>query len=303
MADSKSKHPRREGAAQRVTGLAEVTASRSALLLPWRELQNQMLRYAWWYEFTLWARAIEETAGAFPEELQQALNARCPGFLDLPREQGPPASFPWLALMSWVHARHFQEAMMGGWFAAVTYYAERHWIVRSAWRLWEQHTDEWCLSPPASYPSFEEWQRELRRRFLPDGFEREVEALVERNALLVWFDLVSASGTTESVARSLEREWVRLFSSSCPDVSQPGHLQSQAADLMDHQVQDAVVLAAIKEQASTHLRALRVTEYAERCAQEWREARPSVYPEFHEWSGEVDAFVDPQSLAASPPEL
>jgi hypothetical protein len=282
--------------------LAELTARRSALLVPWRALQAELLRYVEWYEVALWARSIEEAARAFPDELQQALNSRCPGFLDHVREQRPQDQFPWLALMSWVHAHRFQEARNGGWFPALTYFAERHWIVRSAWKLWEQYIDEWRVSAPAAYPDFETWRTELRCRYLPVDLERGVETLVEQNALLAWFDLVSAGGIGESVLLSLEREWPRVFRSSCPAAKHPRDLRRRAMDLNRRQFPDTDLLTEIQEHASTHLRALRVAEYADRCRQAWREAKPSVYSQFHEWLNEADVFVDKHAVAP-PSEL
>jgi hypothetical protein len=121
-------------------------------------------RYIDWEAFAHWARSPLVEGGELPPEVEQELQARCPGFLDRDKEQrrndppGKPQS--WVRLLAWGEGQFFSDAKKGGWFDAVLFYAaDNPRKVRTS-EYWAHWDSEWSRDPKASYPSFVKWRKD-----------------------------------------------------------------------------------------------------------------------------------------------
>jgi len=87
-------------------------------------------RYIDWEAFAHWARSPLVEGVELPPELEQELQARCPGFLDrdneLRRNDRPGKPQSWVRLLAWGEGQFFSDAKKGGWFDAVLFYAADH---------------------------------------------------------------------------------------------------------------------------------------------------------------------------------
>src|SRR5207244_11894309 len=85
--------------------------------------------YVEWYMFACWARTALEDDREIPEVVQEELRNRCPGFLEYDSAARKADAFgyykSWSRLTSWIKRRFFRDAMRGGWFKAIIYYADR----------------------------------------------------------------------------------------------------------------------------------------------------------------------------------
>jgi hypothetical protein len=109
----------------RVASMARQMAEREAACVPWRQLHDAREQYVAWEAFTFWVRAIESTEGHVPQWLAQAVEKRCPDFLefvaDRKRRNADSPPLFWWHLQRWIHERIFGEAWREGWMNAVGY--------------------------------------------------------------------------------------------------------------------------------------------------------------------------------------
>lgn len=273
-------------------------------------------QYIEWWAFVLWARAIVEAEETIPPQVADALQLRCPGFVFAASTATAPEF--WLALSRWIDHNVFRQPCQEDWLIAVQYYASRDLRWEQLWLCWEHCDDRWQKSPPASYPSFEEWRREATQwRFPPPQ---------RRGAACDCAHLVSPEQLSKAVAAYLECEafayWVRAVMSAhrgmpamvaeCIDDRCPGlleHLRGEGAPLSDAAVvwrrliawmDDRVFGAAKKEgwfQAITFfarrsLQAERTVAYWAACDRTWSRHRPVAHPDFDAWRRAVQSYVE-----------
>ena len=107
---------------------ARERADNEARRVPWQRLLEARNRYLDWQEFYLWARSILEIEDRLPVWLREALDDRCPGFLEKQERgaKGRARARPLqLCLEDWIEEQSFGFAKQEGWFNAIAYYAIR----------------------------------------------------------------------------------------------------------------------------------------------------------------------------------
>lgn len=121
-------------------------------------------RYIDWEAFAHWARSPLVEGGELPPEVEQELQARCPGFLDrdkeLRRNDRPGKPQSWVRLLAWGEGQFFSDAKKGGWFDAVLFYAADHPRKVRTSEYWAHWDNQWSRDPKASYPSFDKWRKD-----------------------------------------------------------------------------------------------------------------------------------------------
>src|SRR5216683_1778045 len=156
-------------------------ALQEALLVPWPLLAEGAAAFAEWHMFLLWVHAIAETADQLPEIVRSALNSRCSGFLEWHSRERKDHLPLWKSLEEWVTANFFAKARAEGWFDALMYYAYKDLRTEQAWTSLERTKADWRETPPARWPTPEEWTAEVlaTRSLANPGTEaaRAVEAL------------------------------------------------------------------------------------------------------------------------------
>ncbi|HEV2416520.1 MAG TPA: hypothetical protein VGX94_01820 [Terriglobia bacterium] len=164
LISAKQSRPWRPGKLQqRVGEVARRMAEREAARIPWPQLRNAREQYVKWEAFTLWVRAIEDTESGFPEWLAEAVEKRCPGFLQFVAEhrlddrRSPP--FFWYHLERWINEHIFSRRRREGWMNAVGYYAVRDLAALRDEAYWSYCERQWKRSKPAVCPSFQEWRK------------------------------------------------------------------------------------------------------------------------------------------------
>jgi hypothetical protein len=147
--------------------MARREANRQARRIPWQLLLEARHQYLEWNAFTLWVRGIAEAQGELPAWLAKIVEERCPGLFGLERrcpivgaELGPLLD---RHLSAWVTSNVLADSKEGRWLRAVTYYAVRDPAYARDWAYWQWCEKQWKEQPPASYPSFEEWQSASER--------------------------------------------------------------------------------------------------------------------------------------------
>jgi hypothetical protein len=129
-----------------------------SLRAPWRDVAAACDRMVEWLSFTLWVRTVIDTAQDIPSVVVQAIETRCPGFLQS-RASNRDRTTLWQDLAAWVDHHHFATARDGGWLDAVHHYVGRDARSDAAWSLWETTAAEGSKRPPTEFTSFEDWHR------------------------------------------------------------------------------------------------------------------------------------------------
>jgi len=282
---------KRDGLAARLRRDTEEEALREALLVPWSRLLDASEAYIEWRSFTLWVRAITETAVDVPAIVRGTLEFRCPGFLPSDR-----SSVDWRALEDWIVANHFAEAKANGWLTALMYYAQADRRTEQAWTLWERSTAAWSAAPPARWPTFDEWKAEAMAKAEPTHLREAVADLLESRAFAIWVGCVSKPGHTVSdlVTSELHRRYPGFFTAPCPTATwgMPllvGLVRSGDARWRAVARQQGW-MPALRYHVLHHPRYRRLIHYRERCRDLWSQTRPNPYPPFEEWLAAADAY-------------
>jgi hypothetical protein len=292
---------------------SEQQALQQALLVPWSKLAESAAAFAEWHIFVLWVRIITETADHLPDIVRSSLQSRCPAFVECKRERKNNAPV-WNSLEEWIADHSFAKAKAEGWFDALMYYAYKDLRTEQAWTSWERTKADWRHTPPASWPTFEEWMVEvLSTGSLADsGTEKaravqalgRVEAgrlraavtdLIESRALALWVDCVSkpAQPLKESVLAELQRR--------CPGFPPPYSDAVWAPPLFSRllrlgesnwrvKARAERWYAALRYHVVHHPRYQRLVHYNQRCHDEWSRALPNFYPSFDDWLSAADAY-------------
>ena len=150
----------------RVGEAARRTAEQEAARIPWPQLHVAREKYVECEAFALWVRAIEDAEGDVPEWLAEAVEKRCPDFLNFvvkhKQEHSECAPFFWYHLERWISERIFGKVWREGWMNAVGYYAARELASLRNHAYWEYCERQWKHSKPAAYPSFQRMAASLR---------------------------------------------------------------------------------------------------------------------------------------------
>ncbi len=284
-------------------------ALRESLLVPWGRLREAAEEYVEWRTFILWVRAITEVAENLPELVRSALDRRCPGYLVSNR--GPD----WRAIEEWIESHEFGDAGAGGWFGAVTYYAQNDLRTEQGWAHWERATTEWSGHQPTRWPTFEEWAAAVAstRTLLQATAEeaRAVEALarvqssrlrdavsdlLESRAFAIWVVCVSRQGDNlgASVTSELRQRLPGFLTASGLAAKWGFPLLRRLVRAGDAPwcpiAREEGWVSALRYEVRHHPRYHRLIHYKEHCRELWAQSRPSSYPPFAEWLAAADAY-------------
>ena len=291
------------------------TALQAALLVPWQQLAEGAAAFAEWHVIILWVRAIVETADQLPEIVRSALQSRCPGFLESRRREQKDNLPIWKSLEEWITAHCFAKARAEGWFDALMYYAYMDLRTEQAWTTWERTKAVWRHTPPAQWPTLEQWTSEVlgtASLALPGTDKaRAVQALgkvraprlsiavtdlLESRALALWADSVSQPDQPIDEAVSTE------LRSRCPGVlpaSSAGfpwvpslfsRIVRRGESIWRSTARSEGWYAALRYAVVHHPRYQRLVHHNQRCHDEWAVTRPNSYPSFSEWLEAADAY-------------
>ena len=314
---------------RRVGQAARLTAEREAARVPWPQLQEARENFVAWEAFTFWVRAIESAEGHVAQWPAQAVERRCPGFLDFvaerKRQHEDISPFIWSHLEKWIHERIFGKAWREGWMNAVGYYAARDLASLRNHAYWEFCEHRWKRSKPATYPSFREWLKASEN--CPDQALNEYGMREERRRLIKLSRRVGPRVLYNVVTRYLDWEvfayWARTAIEAGPPLPTlverevnrrcPGFLEADAAAhaakpeeephfrfyrLLDWigkhefgQVQKQGWYEVLLYQVELHARHTRVINYWH----DWESGRtkePSTrYPSFSQWQRAADSYT------------
>ena len=125
------------------------------------ESAESVARYIEWEAFAFWVRLIAEATPELPDEVSDAIERRCPGFLtDLQSEQPDRVEYStwlWRRLLAWIEEHLFADAAKASSLAAVRDAARTHLRGERVAEYWADCSTRWRTSPPGSYPDFERW--------------------------------------------------------------------------------------------------------------------------------------------------
>ena len=290
-------------------------ALQDALLVPWHQLAEGAAAFAERQMIILWVRVITETADHLPEVVRSALQSRWPGFLDIQsREQNGGVPL-WKSLEEWSASHCFAKARADGWFDALMYYAYKDLRIEQAWTAWERTKADWRHSPPATWPTLEQWASEVlaTRSLAHAGTEkaRAVQALgnveatrlnsavadsLESRAIALWVDSVSLPGQCldEGVSAELRRRCPSLLTASGIGPTWAPSLFTRLVRFGDFSLRSSARsegwYPALRYAVVHHPRYQRLIHYNQRCHDEWSRTRPRSYPSFADWLATADAY-------------
>ncbi len=202
---------------------------------------------------------------------------------------------------------------------AVTFYAVRDFRHHRAWTYWQHCDEQWKLSRPASYPSFEEWKQtaeswdaepppgasvrkayEASKRVNPEQLSEAVTRYVDWEAFAYWTRSVLEDGeeVPEVVAEELRRRFPGFLEHDEQQRAKdpPGKRQSWQrllswgeahlfGEAIDEGWFEAVILYARR-----HPRDVRTAEYWADWSDRWDKTL-EPYPSFEEWRQAADGYV------------
>jgi hypothetical protein len=304
-------------------------ADREAASIPWPQLQEAREDYVEWEAFVLWARAVEEVEGHFPEWLAEVVHKRCRGFLTSAEEKKSEHSdglpFIWRQIEHWINDCVFGNACREGWINAVGYYAARDLTSLRNHAYREYCEREWKRSKPVAYPSFREWLKASEQ--CSDTVLDESEMAAEKRQLIKLMRRVEARTLRKAVDRYLEWKvfayWTRtaleagspLPASVEREVKKrcPGFLETDAVAreanpkeelhcrfnrliewIEDHEFTDAQKRGwfdVLLYQARLHPRHARVVDYWHDWEVGWGKDPSAEYPSFKQWRDFADRYT------------
>jgi hypothetical protein len=143
----------------------ERKARASAKVVAPDRLTEAASRYIDWEAFAYWVRPAMERYPQLPAKVTHELEHRCPGFLASnikPRKQDSRgASQGYERLMLWIADHFFEDAKTEGWFDAVLLQARNHPRAIRTIEYSDHCSEIWGSQLPRSYPSFEQWRRDV----------------------------------------------------------------------------------------------------------------------------------------------
>jgi hypothetical protein len=274
-----------------------------SLKTSWRNLAEACEQLIEWRSFVLWVRAVVGAERSLPQWLRQAIDQRCPGFLQGRSEVADLASL-WLDLSTWIDEHVFAAARTGGWIEALHYYSNRDPRSEQIWQCWERTEATWRQQKPPRYPTADEWHHDALKQSPARGETAELVAqYIEWEAFAFWARLIAEREP------ELPSEAAAVVEQRCPGFltafqsEQPSHIeystwfwQRLLAWIDSRYFVDAAKASSldiIRATARTHLRGERIAEYWAECSARWRKSPPAPYPTVELWLRNADAYHAP----------
>ncbi len=282
--------PRPPQAKSAATELIDRRMLEQSLRVPWKQLAAAVDQIVEWRAFSLWLRAIADIEGSLPRVVCEAIEKRCPGFLE--SMSGGLVGKLWTEVLAWSERNMFAQAVRGGWIEAAHYYSGLDPRSEPAWQHWERSTAAWASKKPGRYPSFEEWWIEAQQA----GAEVEgplAEHAIEAAAYSYWAVLVLMTNGDELAFR----EHIEL---RCPAFFTRNSLPAGSDDSASGRFREALEAALIgsgtrleeaRDTARAHLRLLRLAAYFAVCKEQVRLTPAPLVPAFEAWLRQADDFV------------
>jgi hypothetical protein len=285
--------------------------------IPWGRLANVVEEANRWQTFSLWVRGVVDAARSIPTLVEQEIEARIPGFLArvegdmrVALKQDAPGYRLWTFIDAWVTVNVLLDAKSQGCLDAVNYFSSMSLTYMKAWAHWERVNKEWRTSPPADWPSYEQWQRDVAAITVlpnPDSLAQRVLDAVNSVPAEAWERLYSQF--RDLVAFSM---WMELML----DIDGPGSRLvcdemrnryqgfSVASDLSPRELVrklhswfiesqlgvDENLLAALSWHVQNHPAYYALRNYALHCHQDWPD-NYSSRSSFEQWQRAADNFT------------
>lgn len=287
-----------------------------SLKTPWQNVAEACEDLIVWRSFALWVRAIVEAEGCLPRPLEQAIDQRCPGFLEA---RSNPTNYGsiWLDLSAWIDDHFFAAARDGGWIESLYYYSGRDPRSEQIWSYWTRTGAAWREHRPKAYPAFDQWNQNALELVPPAPAHDRLSALVaqyiEWEAFGFWARLIVEHEP------ELPSDVAAVVEKRCPGFlthvrsEQPAQVEYSTwfwrellAWIENHAFAEAKRMSSldtVRDGARTHLRGERIAEYWADCSARWQKNPPVPYPGFPQWLENADAFVaqvDPKRKSRPP---
>ena len=128
------------------------------------ETVQLVAQYIEWEAFAFWARLIAEREPELPKEVVGVIEQRCPGFLAGLHTEEPDrieySTWLWRRLLAWIEIHILADAARASSLDAVRDAARSHLRGERIAEYWADCSSRCRKSPPAPYPSFEQWLRD-----------------------------------------------------------------------------------------------------------------------------------------------
>jgi hypothetical protein len=125
-------------------------------------LSEAITSYIEWHAFAYWVRLISETETSAGNQLSQALEKKCSGFLasvaEYTSKHPKEPEFLWLRLLSWIDEEVFAFSQTEGWSDALSYYAARDPRMDKLLAYWQECEVTWKDKTTCVLPDYEEWR-------------------------------------------------------------------------------------------------------------------------------------------------
>jgi hypothetical protein len=269
-----------------------------SLKTSWRNLADACEQMIEWRSFALWARTIIGAERSLPQWLREAIDQRCPGFLE-GRSNADDLDSLWLDLSTWIDDNVFTAASAAGWIEALHYYSGRDPRSERVWKYWERTEAAWLEQKPQRYPTADEWHQDALKQN-PTETAQLVAQYIEWEAFAFWARLM--------VEREpkLTEDVEAIINQRCPGFLTDFRNENQTgveystwfwrrllAWIENRLLADATrvsSLDAVRDAARSHLRGERVAEYWANCSSRWVKSPPALYPSFEQWLRDADAY-------------
>jgi hypothetical protein len=295
-------------------------ALEQAQLVPWPRLAAAVEQYNEWESFSLWLRAVGDAANGIPPMVGQELEARIPGFLARVEEdvraapEDKPGHRMWNLVGDWVTVNILFEAKTQGWLDAVRHFAFKSLAYMKTWAHWERVNREWRSHPPAAWPNYQQWQKDIAAvSKLPTNPGSEIEevldavlsvpaaewerywsAFLELVAFSLWMELIlDAEGPCSQLVAEEIRKRYPGFSFTSPDLPASEAVPELHLWAFRHVIgaEDKEILAALSWHVDHHPAYHAMHNYATHCHETWSDARPDRLPSFDEWRRLTESFT------------
>jgi hypothetical protein len=225
--------------------------------------------------------------------------------------QDAPGHRLWTLVDAWVTVNVLIDAKSHGWLDAVNYFSSISLTYMKAWAHWERVNKEWRTTPPAEWPSYEQWQTDvealtvlpnpdsLAQRVLDavnsvsaEAWERLYSQFRDLVAFSVWMELMLDVEGPESRQVSDEMRNRYQGFSVASDLSSREVVRKLHSWFIESQLRvDENLLAALSWHVQNHPAYYALRNYALRCHQEWPDNYPSRLPSFEEWQRAAENFT------------
>jgi hypothetical protein len=282
--------PRPEQAKNAATDLIDRRMLEQSLRVPWKQLAAAVDEIVEWRAFSLWVRAIADIERSLPRVVCEAIEKRCPGFLEA--RSGGLVGKLWTELLAWSERTVFAQAVRGGWIEAAHYCSGLDPRSEPAWQHWERSAAAWASAKPGRYPSFAEWWTEAQHA----GAEVEgslVEHAIESAAYSYWAVLILMTNGDQTALRAhIEQRCPAFFTrNSLPAGCDEAALGRFREALEAAQVGSGPRVDEARAAAHSHLRLLRIAAYFAVCKEQVRLTPAAHIPAFEVWLRQADDFV------------